>query len=499
VFGYLQRLLRTSAAYQASDLVAKVIAVGTLPVYTRHLSRADYGAAETLLTGVIFWSILLRLGVGEAFVRFYFNDADPERRARLARLATAFVFATTSVAALVAAAFAGSLSDLVLGYRDATLMRIALLGLWTFTNLEVAYSLLRVDERARAYLVASVANVLLTVALTVYLVVVRDERARGLLAGNFVASTVILLGLWVLLRERLGLRLRMSDLPLLLRFGLPTVPADASVYALNVIDRVYLFRVHSPSAAGLYALAVKLATVVTIAVRGYQYAWPPLAYSVTDDAQAARLYAVVATYYTLATGFMVAVVTLLGRWGVRLLAAPSFYGAHVALPWLALGWAMYGLFLVFVVMAGRARVTTRNFPAALAGLVVNVVLLVTLVDPLGIAGAGIALCGAYLVMLAAMFIFTRRLFRVDFEWGRLGQLLIILGGVAVGGELLLPTSGASGLLLRAGAVTLIPLLLLLTGFVRPNELARARQLMATARARPDPPSDDQAQAGPGPR
>ena len=64
---------------------------------------------------------------------------------------------------------------------------------------------------------------------------------------------------------------------------------------------------------------------------------------------------------------------LLGRWAVRLLAAPEYYAAHEALPWVALGWALYGLFLVFVSIAGRAKVTTRTFPAAAAGLVVNVV------------------------------------------------------------------------------------------------------------------------------
>ena len=85
------------------------------------------------------------------------------------------------------------------------------------------------------------------------------------------------------------------------------------------------------------------------------------------------------TYYALATGVVVCGVALLGRWMVRLLAAPQFFGAYRALPWLALGWALYGLYLVFVVIAGRARVTSRNFPAAAAGLAVNVALLVLLV------------------------------------------------------------------------------------------------------------------------
>jgi O-antigen/teichoic acid export membrane protein len=184
----------------------------------------------------------------------------------------------------------------------------------------------------------------------------------------------------------------------------------------------------------------------------------------------------VATYYVLASGLVVAALTLLGRWAVRLLAAPAFFPAHRALPWVALGWALYGLFLVLVVMAGRARVTTRNFPAALAGLAVNVLLLVLLVPVWGIAGAGIALCGAYLVMLAAMYAFARRLFDVAFEWARLSQLVLVIGGVAVAGELLLPTAGLIGFIERAAALAAIPLLLMVTRFFGPEERARMRAL-----------------------
>ncbi len=66
---------------------------------------------------------------------------------------------------------------------------------------------------------------------------------------------------------------------------------------------------------------------------------------------------------------------------------------------------------MFLVIAGRAKVTTRNFPASLAGLAANVVLIVVLVPAWGIAGAGIALCGAYVVMLTVMYLLTRGAFR----------------------------------------------------------------------------------------
>jgi len=91
--------------------------------------------------------------------------------AALARRTTAFLLVATTIAAVGLTVAAGPLSALVLGYRDPTTFRVAVLGLWSFTNLELAYGLLRVDERLRMYAVASVSNVLLTVAASVVLVV----------------------------------------------------------------------------------------------------------------------------------------------------------------------------------------------------------------------------------------------------------------------------------------------------------------------------------------
>ena len=487
MLGYLKRLVSTGAAYQFGDILAKAIALLTLPLYTHHLSPDAYGAAEALLTAVILASILLRVGVGEAFIRFYFDDRDAARRERIARTATATVAWTTTIAALLVAAFAGEISRLLLSFYDPPLIYCAALGLWAFTNLEMAYAQLRVDERARTYVIASGANVAMTVLFTIGLVVFAHQGARGLLLGNFGASALVVLGLWWVLRRRFSLRVKPADLMAMLRFGAPTVPADASVYALQVVDRFYLFRSYSHGAAGLYAVAIKLATVVFVAVRGFQYAWPPLAYSIESDAEAARLYSLVSTYYALATGIVVCGVTLLGRWMVMLLAAHRFLGAYRALPWLALGWALYGLYLVFVVITGRARVTSRNLPAAAAGLTVNVVLLLLLVPRsganLGIAGAGIALCGAYVAMLLVMYLLTRGLFEVGFEWRRLMQLTAILGGVALSGELLLPTHGPGGLLLRLAWLALAPALLLLTGFFHSHEREQVRALLSDGRRR----------------
>jgi hypothetical protein len=77
-----------------------------------------------------------------------------------------------------------------------------------------------------------------------------------------------------------------------------------------------------------------------------------------------------------------------------------------------------------------------------------------------------------------MHVLTRRAFPVAFEWRRLGQVVVVAGGLAVAGDLLLPTHGVAGLLTRLATLFAIPLILHLTRFEHPQELAQLRALFA---------------------
>ena len=142
---------------------------------------------------------------------------------------------------------------------------------------------------------------------------------------------------------------------------------------------------------------------------------------------------------------------------------------------------MYGLWVVFLVIAGRARVTRRNFPAAFVGLAVNVVMLTLLVPRYGIVGAGVALCVAYAAMLVVMHLLVRRAFSVSFEWARLLHAVLLMAVLAVAGDLLLPTSGAVGFVTRALVFAVIPAALLATGFAHRQEVEQARSFLRRAR------------------
>jgi O-antigen/teichoic acid export membrane protein len=470
MFEHLRRLATTGVAYTASSVLSKLIAVFLLPIYTHYLTPSDYGAAEVMLATVVAASIVVRLGIIEAILRFYYLSG--ERPERVVATGFASLFWAASAAAAIALPLAGAISEALLDHEDAGLARLAILGLWTLTLYEYALTLFRLDERARPYFAITVANVLVTIPFTVWLIVVEDQRASGILLGTFATGAAFLLGLLVYQRRRLSLLPDWALLRRMFRFGLPTMPAELSIYALSFIDRIILVRLAGLAEAGLYALAIKFAQGMNVIARGFQLAFPPLAYSIRDDDEARRTYSLIFTWFAALLAFAVTGLWLLSRWIVRLLAAPDFFRSHEAIGLLATGVALYALYLAMVVILGRTGRTEFSFPATAAAAVANVALNVALVPPLGIVGAGLALVASYLVVVVMVYAFTQRLFPVPYEWWRLALIVLSAAAVVGAGEVLLPTDGFAGLASRAALWLSYPAALFAVGFLHEEERSR---------------------------
>ncbi len=428
-----------------------------------------------MFAAIVSASIVVRFGTIEALLRFYYKDDEDPAAVVATSFAALFWFSTA--AALIALPFAGPISEALLDHPAPDLARISIGGLWVLTMFEYLLTLFRLEERARAFFTATILNVLATIGLTVILVVGQGEGARGLLLGSYASGAAFVLGLIVVHRRRLSLWIDGPLLRRMTRFGLPTMPAELSLYLLNFVDRIVIVRSVGLAEAGLYSLAVKFAQGVNVLVRGFQLAWPPLAYSIRDDDEARRAYAAVVTWFVTGCAFVVTGMWLFSRWIVRALAAPQFFDSYEAIGLIATGVTLYALYMVLVVILGRTGRTEFNFPATIAALVANLALNLALVPSLGIVGAGLALVASYVVVVALMYVFTQRLFPVPYQWGRLARVLLVSAALVGLGELLLPTEGFVGLAARTVLWLAYPAVLLLSGFFTTEErgwIARLR-------------------------
>ena len=321
----LRRLGRHSAIYGIGGLVSRVIAVLLLPVYTHYLTPEDYGQIETLLALTTVMGLVLRAGITSAFFRFYFDVDDDEGRLRVLRTSFWFTMGGATLGLALLLALAEPISDVLFGSTDsADLVRAAGVALWATVNYEQLTALFRVEERSVAFVCASLANIFLTIGLTLLLVVALEKGPIGVIVGNFSGTLIVYLALLGYRRDQLGLQFDRGLLREMNRFGVPLVPTALFLWVTNFSDRFFLVKLADVAEAGVYSVGVRVASAMVLLLTAFRTAWPAFAYSIKDETEARRTYAYVLTYLTLVTAWVALALTLLSPWLVDLLAASTF-------------------------------------------------------------------------------------------------------------------------------------------------------------------------------
>jgi O-antigen/teichoic acid export membrane protein len=472
--GQLGRLGRHSLVYGIGGLVSRIVAVLLLPVYTHYLTPADYGKIETLIALTTVLGIVLRAGISSAFFRFYFDAEDAAARRTVLRTSFWFTMGAGTLGLVLLLALAGPISDLLFGTTGAAnLVRAAGVALWATVNYEQLTSLFRVEERSFAFVCASLANVFLTIGITLILVVWLEKGAVGVIVGNFSGTLIVYVALLGFRREQLGLQFDRGLLREMNRFGIPLVPTALFLWVTNFSDRFFLVKLSDVSEAGLYSVGVRVASAMVLLLTAFRMAWPAFAYSIRDENEAKRTYAYVLTYLTVVTAWVALALTLLAPWLVDLLAAPRFAESSRVVGPLAFAAVAFAAYIVIAIGVGRVRRTQFNWVVTGAAAVVNVALNLALIPPYGMMGAAIATVAAYVTMAIGMAWWSQRIYPVPYQWRRVATAAFAAVGLAVAGKAI-----DVGLPAAVALCAVYPLALGLLGFTSREERRRLGRLVA---------------------
>jgi O-antigen/teichoic acid export membrane protein len=468
--GQITRLAQHSAIYGLGGLVSRFVALLLLPLYTRYLTPADYGAVETLVALAAILATILRLGIASAFFRFYFDSTDAAHRLRVVRTSFWFTMTMATVGLVAGLALADQISEWLFDTGDkATLVRMAFVLLWAQMNFEQITALFRVEERAVAFTIATLANLVITVTATIVFVVVFDWGATGVIAGNFTGTLAVYAVLLVYRHEQLGLTLDRPLLRQMNRFGLPLVPSMLALWTLNFGDRFFILKLADASEVGVYSIGSRIASAMVLLLTAFRAAWPAFAYSIEDDERARRAYSYVLTYLLFVASWAALALGLLAPWIVEWLTTPAFYDASDVVALLAFGAVAFGGFIVVSIGLGRTKRTQFNWVVTGSAALVSVTLNLLLIPDHGIVGAGIANLCAFTVMFVGITWWSQRVFWVPYQWRRVVTVVGTAVGLTVLGKALdVPLAAAIAL------VAVYPLVLWPLRFYLPDELAQLR-------------------------
>ena len=480
-------LSRHSLIYGVGGLTSRFLAVLMLPLYTSYVSAGDYGRIELLTSAMAVAVVVIRGGANFGFIRFYFVDKDPEYRRRLIRTCFWAQMGYSTLALVCCIIFAPELARLLgvtwapppaqLEGSGTSLVIATGVLLWVNVNYAQMTNLFRAEQRSVAFSLATLANIAVTVPLTVILVVVYEEGPLGIIVGNLSGTLIVFVALLGYRREQLGLQFDRRLLHTLNRFGFPLMAAALAMWVMNFGDRFMISKLlhghYATVQVGQYSLANKISQAMVLLFTAFQIAWPAFAYSIEDEKEAKRAYSYVLTYLMFIAAWAAVGLSLFAPWIVHFLGRkPAYWPAASAVPALAYSSVFFAGFIVVTIATGRARQTKFNWVAGAAAAGLNFTLNLWLIPAYGMLGAAYAtLAGTILLMLVRLWN-AQRVYRVAYQWRRV-VVLVLAAGLLTGIGKALPHS----LLLAAVLTLAYPLLLAAVGFYLPAERKRLRRLL----------------------
>jgi O-antigen/teichoic acid export membrane protein len=394
-------LMMASATYLLSNVLTAAIPFALLPILTRYLQPSEYGQVamfQAMLSGLI--AVVGLNAHAAADRKFFDNGLSALDLKQFIGSCLQLLFASGLLMLWITYSLREYLTDwLGLGAKwqlwavfvaTGTLVVQLRLGQW------------QVASRPRPYAALQVLSGTLNVLFALALVVVLPYGAEGRIASQIAATGLVML-LALILLARDGLLALFVWRPAYVRealeFGVPLIPHTFGIFMVASLDRVVITSHLGLATAGIYMVAVQLASALSLVFDAVNKAYVPWLYErlrrndIGEKRQIVRY-----TYgWFLAILAGAASVFVISADVIRLLAGDKYQTAADFIGWLALGHAFGGMYLMVTNYIFYSKRTGLLSLVTLAAAGVNIILLIILIPLWGAKGAAMAFACAMFV------------------------------------------------------------------------------------------------------
>ena len=473
----------------AGSVVTVVLAFVNVAVVTRQLAPAAFGELAVYYVFAALLTILYGLCSLQGTLTWVFGssgeeEVDDEAQQRAPgqdkrRALTTGLTITVGIVVLGTAVVwlaAEPLAEVLLGATgDPQTLVLAAVSAAVGAVWRLVSNVQRFSGRSASF--AALLNVRPVLVLVCTVVILADGGGVDDVIAATVLGTVLSIAVGLIATlPNYAPSLGRADIVPILTSGAVYTPLVVFVWIVQNADLYILSQFASNSEVGVYRLANRAASVVSYAVSALLIAWVPMSRtSLFDAARKERgttgLGRLFLMYYVL-TGAGLVLITSVGADVLASVAPASYSEAAKLIPTVAVGFFVYGLFVVIYRSASFPRRRRRYF--SLSGLAAATLLTAGpfLAKQYGSQGIALAVILSFSIAAAGMLVLSERgPTPLDLEWWRLtGALLLAVAcyGVDVGGRSLL---GDGAILPAAAAGTAYAGLLVWLGLL-PREHLR---------------------------
>ncbi len=424
--------------YGGGVLLSKALAFVMLPVYTHFLSPADYGIMGLIEMTLDVIAIMAGPQLAPAIFRFYHKAESEGERADVVSTALILLGVSYTLVGLTAFLTAPLLSSLVFDTAQHTgLVRLASANMIFESLMIVPLAFAQVEDRSKLFVGANAVKLALSAGLNVFFLAVMDMGVAGVFLSTLITRVLVgsFLTAWVV--RSVGLRFSLEKVRVLLRYGIPLVGTQFATFAATFGDRYFLQHHADEATVGLYNLAYQFGFLLSmVGFIPFDKVWGPKRFHLaqrkdSDDLLARGFIYANLCILTVGTG-----ITLFVGDVLSIMTAPPFHGAATLVPIILVAYVLQswaGTQDIGILIREKTEyVTLANWVAAGVALLAYWLLIPRLHG----LGAALGTVIAFAVRYGLTYLFSQKLWRVEYRWRPVLRLLFVAGAISVAGLLI---------------------------------------------------------------
>ena len=426
-----QSFIKGSAILIASNMIIKGINFFLLPLYTKYLTPDMLGISDSIsnFTAILF--PLLVMGLDSAFSAFYFdrhNEAHHHKVMNTIRI----TMLMASLVPIIMAAGAKPIASMLFGDSEYYML-VAVSLISVSVNLwHLPFSLLaRMRNRMALFALVNTVASLAMVFLNVFFLTAMHLGAYSLIFSTACVQLLQFLMYRFLMKEKLDSKAYDRDLlKKMMTFSLPLIPNALATWVLALSDRYIVLHYCGTEEVGLYGVAARFATAVSLVANGIYMSYTTYAYDKRGDADDKQNYSRILNAFVYAIMGVCVTASLFAREIIDIMADNSYADTAVLIAPILFGQLFYGINTLIGYAITFEKKSKYILLITTSGAVFNVVLNFIFVPGNGALAASYTTLASYMLMVMLTYYYAQKTFPVEYRTTKLALSIIVALGIS---------------------------------------------------------------------
>ena len=408
-----KKLIGNTVIFAIGSFSSKLLVFLLMPLYTRVLTTSDYGVMDIIVNTSNLLIPIVMVSINEGIIRFGLDRSVRKSDVLSTGLGVClagFLVFGLFIPLMKRVEFISSYAMLIYAYVLAGCLK------------SVVAQFVRSIGYVKLYAFDGILSTFTTVMFNILLLVVFKWGINGYVLSTVLSNVLSVLFLFWIADLKKFVKPRQVSPAIakaMLVYSLPLIPTTIFWWITNVSGRYMVTYFLGESANGLFSVAYKIPTVITMISGIFSQAWQISAVTEADDPEQTRFYSDIFSSYQTVVFLCASGVLLLIRPITAILVSEAFYPSWKYVPFLVLS----VIFSCFVTFLGTFYMVAKKNAMALVttcmGAGLNLVLNWFLIPKYGVNGAAFATFACYFTVFVLRAVDTRRIVRLDLELGRM--------------------------------------------------------------------------------